>query len=99
MTPMYRRGPAAVMEDSAAAEADFVRGTAISRSVPVTVVVKPVAPDAGLGLASAAGLVPGGSAAGLVPAGSAGSAGSAAGLVPAGAAAGLGPAGGGQGRA
>jgi len=37
---MYRRGPAAVIEDSAAAEAEFVRVTAISGSVPVTVVVK-----------------------------------------------------------
>jgi len=49
---MYRRGPAAVIEDSAAAEADFVRVTAISRSVPVTVVVKPAAPEAGLGPAA-----------------------------------------------
>ncbi len=77
MTPMYRRGPAAVIEDSAAAEADFVRVTAISRSVPVTVVVKPAEPEAGLGpvtssaagFAPAAGLVP---AAGLAPAGPAG---------------------------
>jgi len=38
---MYRLGPAAVIEDSAAAEAEFVRVTAISRSMPVAVVVKP----------------------------------------------------------
>jgi WhiB family transcriptional regulator, redox-sensing transcriptional regulator len=72
MTPMYRRGPAAVIEDSAAAEADFVRVTAISRSVPVTVVVKPAVPEAGL--AGSAGSVV---SAGLGSAGSARSAGSA----------------------
>lgn len=37
---MYRRGSAAVIEDSAAAEAEFVRVTAISGSVPVAVVVR-----------------------------------------------------------
>jgi WhiB family redox-sensing transcriptional regulator len=40
MKPMYRRGSAAVIEDSAAAEAEFVRVTAISGSVPVAVVVR-----------------------------------------------------------
>jgi WhiB family transcriptional regulator, redox-sensing transcriptional regulator len=44
MTPMYRLGSAAVIDDPAAAEAEFVRVTAISRSVPVTVVVKPTGP-------------------------------------------------------
>jgi WhiB family redox-sensing transcriptional regulator len=46
MTPMYRRGPAAVIEDSAAAEADFVRVTAITGTVQVPVVVKPAGPEA-----------------------------------------------------
>src|SRR5260370_27450028 len=41
MTPMYRPGSAAVMDDQAAVEADVVRVTAISRSVPVAVVVTP----------------------------------------------------------
>jgi len=44
MTPMYRLGPAAVIDDLAAAEAEFVPVTAISRSVPITVVVKPAGP-------------------------------------------------------
>ena len=41
---MYRLGSAAVIDDPAAAEAEFVRVTAISRSVPVTVVVKATGP-------------------------------------------------------
>jgi WhiB family transcriptional regulator, redox-sensing transcriptional regulator len=41
---MYRPGPVAVIEDQAAVEAEFVRVTAISRSIPVTVVVKPTGP-------------------------------------------------------
>ncbi len=44
MTPMYRLGSAAVIDDPAAAEAEFVRVTAISRSVPVTVVVESACP-------------------------------------------------------
>jgi WhiB family transcriptional regulator, redox-sensing transcriptional regulator len=59
MTPMYRRGPAAVIEDSAAAEADFVRVTAISRSVPVTVVVKPAVPVGPAGQTGPTGVVKG----------------------------------------
>jgi WhiB family redox-sensing transcriptional regulator len=59
MTPMYRRGPAAVIEDSAAAEADFVRVTAISRSVPVTVVVKPAVPVGPVGQTGPTGVVKG----------------------------------------
>jgi len=47
---MYRLGPAAVIEDPAAAEAEFVRVTAISRSVPITVVVKPDAPTGPAGV-------------------------------------------------
>src|SRR6266704_2270945 len=38
MAPMYLPGTAAVMDDAAAAEAEMVRVTAISRSVPVAVV-------------------------------------------------------------
>jgi WhiB family transcriptional regulator, redox-sensing transcriptional regulator len=41
---MYRLGPAAVMDDPAAAEAEFVPVTAISRNVPVAVVVQPTGP-------------------------------------------------------
>ncbi len=43
MTPMYRPGPVAVIEDHAAVEAEFVRVTAIRPDVPVTV-VKPTGP-------------------------------------------------------
>jgi len=41
---MYRPGPVAVIEDQAAVEAKFVRVTAFSRNIPVTVVVKPAGP-------------------------------------------------------
>jgi WhiB family redox-sensing transcriptional regulator len=44
MAPMYRPGSATVMDDPVAVEADFVRVTAITRSVPVTVVVTPAGP-------------------------------------------------------
>ncbi len=37
---MYRPGSVAVIEDRVTAEAEFVRVTAISASVPVAVVVK-----------------------------------------------------------
>jgi len=41
MTPMYLPGTAAVIDDVAAAEAELVRVTAISRPVPVQVVAGP----------------------------------------------------------
>jgi WhiB family redox-sensing transcriptional regulator len=44
MTPMYRPGSATVIDDAVAVEAEFVRVTAITRSVPVTVVVKSAGP-------------------------------------------------------
>jgi WhiB family transcriptional regulator, redox-sensing transcriptional regulator len=63
---MYRLGPAAVMDDSAAAEAEFGRVTAMSRSVPVTVVVKPAIPvrsvgSADVGPVGPVGVIKGGS--------------------------------------
>jgi WhiB family transcriptional regulator, redox-sensing transcriptional regulator len=44
MTPMYRPVAVAVIDDQAAVEAEFVRVTAITRNIPVTVVVKPTGP-------------------------------------------------------
>jgi WhiB family transcriptional regulator, redox-sensing transcriptional regulator len=41
MTPMYLPGTAAVIDDVAAAEAELVRVTAISRPIPVQVVASP----------------------------------------------------------
>jgi len=41
---MYRPGPVAVIGGDATVEAEFVRVTAISRNVPVKVVVKPTGP-------------------------------------------------------
>ena len=52
---MYRPGPVAVIDDRAAAEAEFVRVTAISRSMPVTVVVDPVGPAVTVGPAGISG--------------------------------------------
>jgi WhiB family transcriptional regulator, redox-sensing transcriptional regulator len=43
MTPMYRPGTAAVIDDAVAAEADFMRVTAIS-AVQVAIVASPVGP-------------------------------------------------------
>jgi WhiB family transcriptional regulator, redox-sensing transcriptional regulator len=43
MTPMYRPGTAAVIDDAVAAEADFMRVTAIS-AVQVAVVANPAGP-------------------------------------------------------
>jgi WhiB family transcriptional regulator, redox-sensing transcriptional regulator len=43
MTPMYRLGTAAVIDDAVAAEADFLRVTAIN-AVQVAVVASPPAP-------------------------------------------------------
>jgi WhiB family transcriptional regulator, redox-sensing transcriptional regulator len=43
MTPMYRPGTAAVIDDAVAAEADFMRVTAIS-AVQVAVVANPARP-------------------------------------------------------
>jgi WhiB family redox-sensing transcriptional regulator len=42
MTPMYLPGSAAVIDDVAAAEAELVRVTAMSRPAPVAVVQSPV---------------------------------------------------------
>src|SRR5215469_2344517 len=56
MRPMYRPGPVAVIDDRAAAEAEFVRVTAIGGSMPVTVMVKPEGPT---GVAGPAGVVRG----------------------------------------
>lgn len=44
---MYRPGSVAVIEDRVTAEAEFVRVTAISASVPVAVVVKSAGPASG----------------------------------------------------
>jgi len=41
---MYRPGSVAVIDDRAAVEAEYVRVTAISGSIPVTVVVTPTGP-------------------------------------------------------
>ena len=53
---MYRPGPVAVIDDRAAAEAEFVRVTAIGGSMPVTVMVKPEGPA---GVAGPTGVVRG----------------------------------------
>jgi len=53
---MYRPGPVAVIDDRAAAEAEFVRVTAIGGSMPVTVMVKSAGPT---GIAGPAGVVRG----------------------------------------
>jgi len=53
---MYRPGPVAVIDDRAAAEAEYVRVTAIGGSMPVTVMVKPAGPA---GRAGPAGVVRG----------------------------------------
>ena len=45
MTPMYLPGTAAVIDDVAAAEAELVRVTAISRTVPVRVLPCAADPD------------------------------------------------------
>jgi WhiB family transcriptional regulator, redox-sensing transcriptional regulator len=44
MTPMYRPGPVAVIDDRAAVKAECARVTTISTSVPVAVVVKSAGP-------------------------------------------------------
>ena len=41
---MFRPGPVAVIDDQAAVEAEYVRVTAISKNVPVKVVVKATGP-------------------------------------------------------
>lgn len=57
---MHRPGPVAVIDDRAAAEAEFVRVTAIGASTPVTVMVKSAGPAAGqTGVAGVAGVVRG----------------------------------------
>lgn len=53
---MCRPGPVAVIDDQAAAEAEFVRVTAIGASMPVTVMVKPEGPT---GVAGPVGVVRG----------------------------------------
>jgi WhiB family transcriptional regulator, redox-sensing transcriptional regulator len=50
MTPMYRPGPVAVIGDSATVEAEFVRVTAISKNVPVEIVVEPTGPTGPTGV-------------------------------------------------
>jgi len=52
---MYRPGPVAVIDDPAAAEAEFVRVTAIGGSMPVTVMVQPEGPAGIAGPTGAAG--------------------------------------------
>ena len=47
MTPMYLPGTAAVIDDVAAAEAEMVRVTAISRPMPMAIVPAPALPEAG----------------------------------------------------
>ena len=56
MTPMFRPGPVAVIDDQAAVEAEYMRVTAIGGSMPVTVMVKPAGPT---GIAGPAGVVRG----------------------------------------